>query len=40
KAIEQINQLYTTCEKIIERLRRAVTLRELRRINTTGYITS
>jgi hypothetical protein len=40
KAIEQIKQLHTTSEKILERLRRAVTLRELRRINTTGYITS
>ncbi|CAF3835110.1 unnamed protein product [Rotaria sordida] len=40
KAIEQINQLHTTSEKIIERLRRAVTLRELRRIQTTGYVTS
>jgi hypothetical protein len=40
KAIEQLKQLYTTSEKIIERLRRAVTLRELRRMNTTGYVTS
>ena len=29
KAIEQIKQLHTTSEKILERLRRAVTLREL-----------
>jgi len=40
KAIEQIKQLHITSEKLIERLRRAVTLRELRRINTTGYVTS
>jgi hypothetical protein len=40
KAIEQIKQLHITSEKLIERLRRTVTLRQLRRINTTGYVTS
>jgi hypothetical protein len=40
KAVEQLKQLHGTSEKLIERLRRAVTLRELRRINTTGYVTS
>ena len=40
KAIEQIKDLYASSEKIIERLRHAVTLRELRRANTTGYVTS
>lgn len=40
KAIEQIKQLHTTSEKHIERLRRAVLLRELRRKNTNGYVTS
>ncbi|CAF2916168.1 unnamed protein product [Rotaria sp. Silwood2] len=40
KAIEQLNQLHAASEKILERLRRAVTLRELRRIKTTGYVTS
>ncbi|CAF0849395.1 unnamed protein product [Rotaria sp. Silwood1] len=40
KAIEQLNQLHAASEKIIERLRRAVTLRELRRIKTVGYVTS
>lgn len=40
KAIEQIKQLHNASEKVIERIRRAVTLRELRRINTTGYVTS
>ncbi|CAF0868061.1 unnamed protein product [Adineta ricciae] len=40
KAVEQLKDLYASSEKIIERLRRAVTLRELRRANTTGYVTS
>jgi hypothetical protein len=40
KAIEQLTQLHASSEKIIDRLRRAVTLRELRRKNTTGYVTS
>ncbi|UJR15731.1 hypothetical protein I4U23_002666 [Adineta vaga] len=40
KAIEQLKQLYESSEKMIERLRRVVTLRELRRANTTGYVTS
>ena len=40
KAIEQLNQFHMSSEKIIERLRRAVTLRELRRKKTTGYVTS
>ncbi len=40
KAIEQIKQLHAISEKIVERLRRAVTVRELRRINTSGYVTS
>lgn len=40
KAIEQLNQLHTTSEKLIERIRRAVTLRELRRKKATGYVTS
>jgi hypothetical protein len=40
KAIEQIKQMHANSEKLIERLQRAVTVRELRRINTTGYVTS
>lgn len=40
KAIEQITELHDKSEKLIERLRRAVTLRELRRKMNTGYATS
>ncbi|CAF1226589.1 unnamed protein product [Rotaria magnacalcarata] len=40
KAIEQITRLHESSERIIERLRRAVTLRELRRTQPTGYTTS
>lgn len=40
KAVEQLKDFYESSEKINERLRRAVTLRELRRANTTGYATS
>jgi hypothetical protein len=40
KAIEQLNEIHKQSEKLIERLRRSVTLRRLRQINTTGYVTS
>ncbi|CAF3473174.1 unnamed protein product [Rotaria socialis] len=41
KAIEQIARLHESSEKIIERIRRAVTLRELRRTQpAAGYTTS
>lgn len=40
KAIEQIKQLHANSERLIERLQRAVTVRELRRSKTSGYVTS
>ena len=40
KAIEQLKQMHESSEKLLDRIRRAVTLRELRRTNTQGYVTS
>jgi hypothetical protein len=39
-AIDQLNSLHKSSEKLLERLRHAVTLRQVRRINTTTYMTS
>lgn len=40
QAIDGLNKLHEKSEILIERLRRAVALRALRRVNTTGYRTS
>ena len=39
-AIDQLNELYRRCEKHVERVRRAVRLRQLHQATTTGYMTS
>ena len=40
RAVEQLKDYHSKCEKLIERIQRVVTVRELRRVNTTGYVTS
>jgi len=40
QAVKSLEEFHQSSEKLIERLQRAVTLRELRRVKTTGYRTS
>ena len=39
-AIDQMNELYQRSEKNIERIRRAIRLRQLHQATTAGYVTS